>query len=260
MRKNFLNDALMFEDKVVIITGASRGIGRELAITFAKFGARLVLNSRNQEQDQDIKKTADLVAEYGADTMVWQCDVSKYLQVKEMVGQVMDKWGTVDVLINNAGITQPKFFMEISEEEWDLMMNINLKGLYNCCHNVIPYMMQKRQGKIINMSSVVAKNGSIGAGAHYCATKAGVIGLTKALANQLAAYGITVNAIAPGMIDTEMIRWRSPEMLKEHIELIPLGRLGQPAEVSGAVLFLASEYANFITGYTADINGGMYMD
>lgn len=258
MKGNFLNDSLMFENKVVMVTGASRGIGRDIAETFAKAGAKLVLNFRSAEQD--IQETAALVREHGADVLVIKCDVSDYQQVKSMVQQVISRWGRIDTLINNAGITQPKFFMDITEDEWDVMMDINLKGLYNCCHNVIPYMMEQRQGKIINMSSAVAKSGAIGAGAHYCAAKAGVVGLTKALANQLAQYNINVNAVAPAMIDTEMIRWRSPELLQEHIAMIPLQRLGETREVSGAVLFLASEYANFITGYTVDINGGMYMD
>jgi len=258
MKRNFLNDAKMFQNKVVLITGASRGIGRDLAIMFAKFGASLVLNYRSQEQE--MQKTAESLAEYCSDSLICKCDVSEYAEVKEMVDKVISQYGRIDVLINNAGISLPKFFMETNEDEWDLMIKTNLKSLYNCCHNILPYMMEKRKGKVINMSSVVAKSGSIGAGVHYSAAKAGVIGLTKALADQFAEYGINVNAIAPAMIDTEMIRWRSPELLKEHIEKIPLKRLGLTSEVSGAALFLASEYSDFITGYTMDINGGMYMD
>jgi len=258
MQTNFLNDTKMFQEKVVLITGASRGIGRDLAIIFAKFGATLVLNYRSQEQE--MQKTVELLSEYHSDPFICKCDVSEYAEVKKMVEKVLSKYGRIDVLINNAGISLPKFFMEIDENEWDLMIKTNLKSLYNCCHNILPIMMERRTGKIINLSSVVAKSGSIGAGAHYSAAKAGVIGLTKALADQFAEYGINVNAIAPAMIDTEMIRWRSPELLKEHIERTPLKRVGYTSEVTGAALFLASEYANFITGYTMDINGGMYMD
>ncbi|MDI3500326.1 MAG: 3-oxoacyl-[acyl-carrier protein] reductase, partial [Thermoanaerobacter sp.] len=143
---------------------------------------------------------------------------------------------------------------------WDRMINIHLKGTFNCCRFVVPHMIKMRYGRIINMSFAVAKSGSIGAGAHYCAAKGGIIGFTKALANQLAEYKITVNAVALAMIDTEMIRWRTEEQLKEHIELIPMKRIGTCREVSEAVAYLASDFAEFITGYTIDINGGLYMD
>jgi len=258
MQDYFICSPNLFLNKVVLITGASRGIGRDMAVTFAKSGARLALNYRSNEQE--MQKTVELVSEYCQDFLICRGDVSEYSEVKNMIEEVIFKFGKIDVLINNAGITKPKFFMDVDENEWDMMLKVNLKSMYNCCHNVLPYMIKRHYGKIINMSSVVAKSGSIGAGAHYCAAKAGVMGLTKALADQFAEYGINVNAIAPGMIDTDMIRWRSPELLKEHMQKIPLKRIGITTDVSGAVLFLTSEYANYITGYTMDINGGMYLD
>ncbi|MBZ4646765.1 MAG: 3-oxoacyl-[acyl-carrier protein] reductase [Petroclostridium sp.] len=246
------------EGKVAIITGASRGIGREAAELMAELGAKVVISyARN---DELAKELYDIVTQKGQQALLFKGDLAQYEEAKQLIEKTIGKFGKIDILINNAGITDPRFFLELSEEDWDRMMDTNLKSIYNCCKHVVPYMMKQGYGKIINMSSVVAKSGSIGAGAHYCAAKAGVIGFTKALANQLAPHGITVNSIAPAMIDTEMIRWRTPEQMKEHVELIPLKRIGLCSEVTQAIAFLSSKFADFITGYCMDINGGLYMD
>jgi len=248
----------LLKDQVALVTGASRGIGREIALLMAKCGAKVVINySKNKNKALEVLQE---IKNQNGQGVMYKADVSNSQEVKAMVENVIKEFKKVDILVNNAGITGPKFFLEITENEWDEMIDINLKGVFNCCKYIVPYMIERKYGRIINMSSAVAKSGSLGAGAHYCAAKAGVIGFTKALANQLAKYKITVNAIAPAMIDTEMIKWRSEEKLKEHIELIPMKRIGKPNEVSEAVVFLASKYADYITGATLDINGGLYMD
>ncbi|MDK2934939.1 MAG: 3-oxoacyl-[acyl-carrier protein] reductase [Clostridiales bacterium] len=246
------------EGKVAIITGASRGIGRETVELMAELGAKVVISYvRN---DGLAKELYDRVTQKGQEALLFKGDLSDYEEAKQLIDSTIQKFGKIDILVNNAGITDPRFFLEISEEDWDGMMDINLKSMYNCCKHAVPYMIEQSYGKIINMSSVVGKSGSIGAGAHYCAAKAGAIGFTKALANQLAPHGITVNSIAPAMIDTEMIRWRTPEQMKSHVELIPLKRIGVCSEVTQAIAFLCSKFADFITGYCMDINGGLYMD
>ncbi|WP_422448013.1 3-oxoacyl-ACP reductase family protein [Thermoanaerobacterium sp. DL9XJH110] len=252
MREPFL------KEKVALITGASKGIGRDIALLLAQLGAKVVINySKNEDKAMEVLKE---IQDKGGEAIIYKTDVSISKEVNRMVEDTIGKFGKIDILVNNAGITDPRFFLEIKEEDWDRMMGIHLKGAFNCCKYIVPHMIERRYGRIINMSSAVAKSGSIGAGAHYCAAKAGIIGFTKALANQLAQYNITVNAVAPAMIDTEMIRWRSEELLKEHIELIPMKRIGTCREVSEAVAYLASDFAEFITGYTIDINGGLYMD
>lgn len=244
--------------KVAVVTGASKGIGRETAELFARLGADVVIGySKNEELAKEVYEN---VVKERCQAMLFKGDLSDINVAEQLIKKTIEKFGKIDILVNNAGITDPKFFLDITEEAWDRMSDINFKSLYNCCKHVVPYMMKQKSGKIISMSSVVGKSGSIGAGAHYCAAKAGVIGLTKALANQLAPYSITVNAIAPAMIDTEMIRWRTPELMAEHVNLIPMKRIGKCSEVAGAAAFLASKYADFITGYAMDINGGLYMD
>lgn len=246
------------EGKVAIITGASKGIGRETAQLMAELGANVVISY--VKNDELAKEVYEAIIQKGKDALLFKGDLSDYGQAKRLIEDTIKKFGKIDILINNAGITDPRFFLELTEEDWDKMMDINLKSMYNCCKHTVPYMIKQHYGRIINMSSVVGKSGSIGAGAHYCAAKAGAISFTKALANQLAPYGITVNSIAPAMIDTEMISWRTPEQMKSHVELIPLKRIGLCSEVSQPIAFLCSKFADFITGYCMDINGGLYMD
>lgn len=247
-----------FKNKVVIVTGASRGIGKATAAMFARKGAKVVIHYNSNRAGAD--EVAAEIEKMGRDYLIVQADVSKMDEVRDMVNKTIDKFGRVDILVNNAGITEPKDFRDTTEEEWDRMMRINLKSVFLCCKEVVPYMEKQQYGRIINLSSIVGKTGGIGAGVHYCAAKAGVIGFSKALANQVAKDGITVNVVAPGMIDTRMISWRSPELMKKHVGQIPVGRVGKTEEVAAAICYLASDEAAFMTGQTLDINGGMYMN
>lgn len=245
-------------ERVAIVTGASKGIGKEIALTFAELGAKLVITCK--ENTKLLEQAADEIKELGNEVYCFVGDLSKNSEADRLIDKTKDHFGKLDILINNAGITDPRGFETISEDNWDRMINMNLKSVYNCTYYAIPLLKNSGRGRIINVSSVCGKSGGIGAGAHYCAVKAGLIGFSKSLANQYAEYGITVNAIAPAMINTEMISWRSEELMQEHVNLIPLKRIGQCNEVADAVAFLSSDYASFITGYTMDINGGLYMD
>lgn len=246
------------KDRVAIVTGASKGIGREIALTFAKLGAKLVITCVKNE-DLLFKVEEEVIA-LGAKVVCFVGDLSVNSEAKRLIEETIKHFGNIDILINNAGITDPREFEKITEEDWDKMVNINLKSVYNCSSYSIPFLKKSHYGRIINMSSVCGKNGGIGAGTHYCSVKAGLIGFSKSLANQFAKHGITVNSVAPAMINTEMITWRSDELMQEHIELIPLRRIGECKEVAEAVAFLSSDYSSFITGYSMDINGGLYMD
>lgn len=246
------------KDRVAVITGASKGIGKEMAFTFSKLGAKLVITCVTNEEA--LREVARELEKEGTETLTFVGDLSKNSEAERLIKETIETFGYLDILINNAGITDPRPFDLLTETDWDRMTDINLKSVYNCTHYAVPYLKNSGKGRIINMSSVCGKNGGIGAGAHYCAVKAGIIGFSKSLANQLAEFGVTVNSVAPAMINTEMITWRSEELMNEHVGLIPLKRIGQCNEVSEPIAFLCSDYASFITGYSMDINGGLYMD
>ncbi|MGI6225113.1 MAG: SDR family NAD(P)-dependent oxidoreductase [Peptococcales bacterium] len=246
------------EGKTALITGASRGLGREYANVFSQAGADIIINYQNREEEAI--KTKEIVEANGCKALIYKADVSDGSQVKNMVQEALATFGKIDILINNAGFSQPKFFMDVSEAEWDKMISVHLKGAYNCCHYVIPQMIERRQGKIINMSSLIGKSGGAWAGTHYGTVKAGLIGMTKSLAGQLAPYNINVNAVAPAFIITEISSWRTPEQLRAHTEMTALKRTGNTLEAAHATLYLASPYADYITGFTMDIGGGVYMD
>lgn len=254
----YLQVERFLDGKTALITGGSRGIGRELANIFSRAGADIIINYQNRAEEAE--KTKRLVENNGCKALVFKADVSDNAQVKEMVNKSLAEFGKIDILINNAGFSQPKFFLDIAENEWDKMISVHLKGAYNCCQHILPHMMERQQGKIINMSSVIGKNGGPWAGTHYATVKAALIGMTKSLANQLARYHINVNCVAPGMIMTEISSWRTPEQLQAHTEMIALKRTGTTLESAYATLYLASPYADYVTGYTMDIGGGMYMD
>ena len=245
------------KDKVAIITGARRGMGKAHAIKLAKAGAKVVVSDISQEECQ---KVVEEIKKEGGEALALKCDVAKKKEVEEMVKKTIEKWGKVDILVNNAGICQFKPFLELTEDEWDRTLDINLKGYFLCAQTVAKEMLKQKYGKIINIASVAC--GQIGIGfptlAHYSASKGGIIALTETLAVELASYNITVNAIAPGMIETPMIApiKESPEQEKEALKRIPLGRSGKPEEVSNLVLFLASDESSYITGSTIIIDGG----
>ena len=244
--------------EVAMITGASRGIGSAIAITLARQGADIVIHYHtNSEGAEEVKEK---IEDLGRSAITIRADLRKSQQVNRMVDKAADHFGHIDILVNNAGITEPELVFATDKVKWDIMIETNLTSVFLCCKANLAHMVKQRHGNIVNISSVCGKNGGLGAGVHYCAAKAGMLGLTKALANQMACYGIRVNAIAPAMIDTRMIRWRAQELMEETIKQIPLGRLGTPEEVAALVAFLVSPNANYITGATIDVNGGLYMD
>ncbi|WP_409341010.1 3-oxoacyl-[acyl-carrier-protein] reductase [Paenibacillus sp. MBLB4367] len=242
--------------KVALVTGASRGIGRAIALRLAEAGADVVVNYAGSEQ-----AAADVVAQIealGRRAMKVQGDVGSSAAAEELVKQTLEAYGRVDILVNNAGITRDNLIMRMKEEEFDQVIHTNLKGVFNCLKAVTRPMMKQRSGRIINISSVVGALGNAGQ-ANYVAAKAGVIGLTKSAAKELASRGITVNAVAPGFITTDMTDKLSDDMKAQLLAQIPLARLGEPDDIAKAVVYLASDDASYMTGQTIHIDGGMYM-
>ena len=246
----------MLEGKTALVTGASRGIGKAIALRLAKEGANIAINfAGNVAAAEEVK--AAIEADGGKAILV-QADVSDSAAVDAMVKTVVDTFGGIDILVNNAGITRDGLLMRMKDEDWDAVLNTNLKSIFLCTKAVSKLMMKKRSGRIVNMSSVVGVNGNAGQ-ANYSAAKAGAIGFTKSMAKELAGRGITVNAIAPGFIQTDMTAVL-PEAVKESMaKSIPLGRLGAPEDIAGTVLFLVSDCASYITGQVINVDGGMVM-
>ena len=242
--------------KVALVTGGSRGIGRAIALKLAENGADVAINYAGNTAAAEEVKTA--IEQMGRKALLIQCSVADTDGVQAMVNQVVKELGRLDILVNNAGITRDGLLMRMKEADWDDVMNTNLKGVYNCSKAVMRTMMKQKSGRIVNMASVVGEMGNAGQ-ANYAAAKAGVIGFTKSLAKEVASRGITVNAIAPGFIATDMTSVLSDDQKAEMARTIPLGRAGQPEDVANAVLFLASEGAAYITGQVLNVDGGMVM-
>lgn len=243
------------ENKVAIVTGASRGIGKVIAEETAKAGAKTVCVSRSLS---DVEKVAKNINEQGFTAIAMACDISNGEIFQELAKSVIEKFGSIDILVNNAGVTKDGLIMRMSDDDWNVVMDTNLKGAFNGTKAVVRHMMKQRSGRIINISSIVGLIGNAGQ-ANYAASKAGLIGLTKATAKELASRGITANCIAPGYIETDMTN-RLPEKMKNAlIEQIPLGRIGQAIDVAATVCFLASDEAGYITGQTFTVDGGMVM-
>ncbi|HWR07060.1 3-oxoacyl-[acyl-carrier-protein] reductase [Sporomusa sp.] len=241
---------------VAIVTGASRGIGRAIAIALANVGAKVVINyAGNAEAAEEVRKA---ITDKGGDAITIQADVANAEAVETLVKKTIEAYGKIDVLVNNAGITRDGLLMRMKDEDWDAVMNTNLKGVFYCTKAVSKFMMKQRSGKIINMTSVVGVMGNAGQ-ANYAAAKAGVIGFTKSMAKELASRGITVNAIAPGFIATDMTHGLSEQVKVDLATKIPLNRLGTAEDVAAAAVFLATESANYITGQTLNVDGGMVM-
>lgn len=244
---------MLLKDKVAVITGGARGIGREIAILFAKEGADVAVCDIQSQTLADLQAQIESL---GRGALTLEVDVSNAGQVDEMANKILDKFGKIDILINNAGITRDGLLLRMSQEDWDEVLNVNLKGTFNCTRAIARVMVKQRSGRIINISSVIGIVGNPGQ-ANYAASKAGVIGFTKAIAKELASRNIKVNAIAPGFIQTEMTA-RLPEdvranMLKE----IPLNKFGTPLDVANVALFLASGASDYITGQVIQVDGGM---
>jgi len=247
---------MFLEGKVAIVTGASRGIGRSVAISLAKAGAIVVINyAGNVSAANEVK---DLIEAAGGQGILMQADVANDEAVELMVKQTMDSFGRIDILVNNAGITRDNLLMRMKEGDWDAVMNTNLKGVFMCTKAVSRVMMKQRYGRIVNMTSVVGLTGNAGQ-SNYAAAKAGVIGFTKSMAKELASRGITVNAIAPGFINTDMTSTLPEQVKAEYVTKIPAGHLGSPEDVAAAVVFLVSDSSNYITGQTLNVDGGMVM-
>ena len=246
----------MLEGKVAVVTGASRGIGRAIARRMAAMGAFVVINyNGSTERAKQVKQ--EIEAE-GGSAAVYQCDVSDYEKCEAFLKDVVTEYGHIDILVNNAGVTQDGLLMKMSEEAFDRVIDTNLKGTFNTIRFASRQMLKQRSGRIINMSSVVGVTGNAGQ-ANYAASKAGIIGLTKAAARELASRGITVNAIAPGFIETDMTNVLSQQVRDASVAQIPLGRFGNPEQVAAAAVFLASEDAGYITGQVLHVDGGMVM-
>jgi 3-oxoacyl-[acyl-carrier protein] reductase len=249
---------MTFEGRVALVTGAGRGIGKAIALAFAAEKAHVVINDICSTDE--LEKVTDDISALKVRTMAIQADVSQSQQVEAMVGQIEKTFQKLDILVNNAGTIRRGTIETVTEEDWDQVISVNLKGTFNCCKAAVAIMKHQRVGKIVNVSSIAGKMGDITSAPGYGPSKAAIDSLTKTFARQLAQYGINVNAVAPHAIETEMSAQWSEEKRKSIIEAIPLKRLGTPEDVAQAVLFLASDKANFITGEILDVNGGFLMD
>ena len=241
------------KNKVAILTGASRGIGKSIAQKMSEAGAHLVCVSRTND---DLEKISNELNNAGYSASPYPCDVSILNDFKKLVDDTASEFGKIDILINNAGITKDNLIMRMSESEWDKVIEVNLKGVFNGIKSVSRQMMKQKYGRIINISSIVGLIGNAGQ-ANYAASKAGVIGLGKAISKELASRNITVNTIAPGYIETDMVEGIQEAAKEKLFNQIPLGRIGKPEEIASAVLYLASDEASYITGQTIAIDGGM---
>ena len=246
----------MLKDKVAIVTGGTRGIGRAIALKLADHGANIVINYRNSDKEAEELKA--ILEEKGVKVLTVKCDISNFEDSKNLMDKCKEVLGKIDILVNNAGITKDTLIMRMKEEDFDNVIDVNLKGTFNCAKHASAIMLKQRFGKIINMTSVVGIAGNAGQ-VNYAASKAGVIGLTKSLAKELGSRGITVNAVAPGFINTDMTASLSEKVKEEASKNIPLKRLGDPEDVANLVGFLASDAANYITGQVINVDGGMVM-
>ena len=243
--------------KVVVITGGSKGLGRAMALKFAEDKAHIIIVHYDPDESAS-SETLGILAQKGVKAESRKIDVSSFVDVEELFKDIISRFGKVDVLINNAGITKDTILMRMSEDDWDMVLNVNLKSVFNCTKAVIRSMVKQRGGRIVNISSVAGQVGNAGQG-NYAASKAGILGFTKTIAREVGIRGITVNAVAPGFIETEMTASLSDQVKESYLQQIPLGKAGRPEDVAEAVYWLCSDAAGYITGQTIHVNGGMFM-
>ncbi len=246
---------MRLKDKVAIITGGARGIGREIALKFAREGADIVIWDVNLEA---AGATGKEIENLGRQALCGKVDVTNFTQVEESINKTLDKFKKLDILVNNAGITKDNLLLRMAESDWDAVININLKGTFNCTKAASKVMLKQKSGKILNIASIIGIIGNFGQ-ANYAASKAGIIALTKTTAKELSSRGICVNAVAPGFIQTDMTAKLSPAVQEQMLKNIPMGKFGKPEDVANLCLFLASSDADYITGQTIIIDGGMVM-
>jgi 3-oxoacyl-[acyl-carrier protein] reductase len=247
---------MKLQGRIALVTGGSRGIGKATSLALASEGADVVINYLDQKEEAN--EVIEEIRSVGRGALAFQTDVRDFDKVVNMVEQTMEEFGKIDILVNNAGIVRDKTFRNMKKEEWDIVIDTDLNGVFNCIKAVITHMEERENGKIINISSVIGEIGNFGQ-ANYAAAKAGVIGLTKSVAKEVARKGITVNAVAPGFTETSMLE-TIPENIKEQIlKQIPMGRFATPEDIAKIVVFLASDDANYITGQVINVNGGYYM-
>ena len=239
-------------DKIAIVTGASQGIGETIAVEMAKSGANVFCLARNKNA---LDSTINKIISKGDKASAYSCDISDNEQFNNIVTDIFKEHGSIDILVNNAGITNDTLLMRMSDDQWDSVLNINLKGSFTCTRSVIKYMMKKKSGRIINITSIVGLTGNAGQ-ANYAASKAGLIGMTKSIAKEVASRGITANCVAPGWIETAMTEQLSDDVKNKFLSQIPTGKIGYPKDIANTVIFLASKEAEYITGQTITVDGG----
>ena len=246
----------MLKGKNVIVTGATRGIGKEIALTLAQNGANIAINYRNY--NDEIVELINALKEFGADVLAIKCDVSKSNEVENFVSEIKNHFSSIDILVNNAGITKDGLILRMKDQDFDDVLNVNLKGTFNTTKFVSQVMFKQKHGKIVNISSVVGLIGNAGQ-SNYSASKSGVIGFSKSVAKELASRNININVVAPGYIDTDMTKSLPDRVKEEILKIIPMKKIGNPKEVANLVLFLSSNLSDYITGQVINVDGGMVM-
>lgn len=249
---------MRLEGKVALITGSSRGIGAATALKLAEEGADIIINYPFAAEEGNAAEIRDKIVKLGREVLLVEADISILAEAERMIEEALTKFGKIDILVNNAGITRDNLLLRMKEEEWDAVINVNLKGVFNCTKAVLRSMLKQKTGKIINIASVVGVMGNAGQ-TNYSASKAGVIGFTKSLAKEVASRGITANAVAPGFIESQMTEVLPEDVKEKMLSAIPLNRFGKPEEVANVICFLASAEADYINGQVINIDGGMLM-